>query len=823
MFAATRSNRATSILLQIFSFLIFSTGFLFAQTPFKIEISDINNIVRGSNISVPVIKMAGTEEMHSFEFSFSYDITGMKFLDATPGPIFGSSGAYQWEHFEARIDSITYPVYDSLYPPRMGYFIRASAISDLNNGSHHPMELHIPDGTVLFYLNFHVTYNISFTCNAIPVRFFWVDCEDNFMKYGSAGDTGIAVSKDIFDWNDYIVTDPFANLPSYQGMPNSCLDSSIFGGLFPVRSIDYYHGFMNIACDSANPLRGDINLNGLPYEIADAVNFADYFIQGKTAFNISLDSQINAGDINGDLAPAQIEDYIYLSGIISGEMSPNQTITDGSFGLLKFDEIGSILKVSGNFGVPMGGLQLCYYATNSSPYNVILLPHASQMDLNYSKSGDTLRILIHSDMALGGIRDSIPSGFGELFQITYSGNGPRLVSAQASGFYAQKVTLSWPSPYDSRGDLNLNGIADEIADGIVYANYFLYGLDALRINQPLQIATSDINNDGLVLTLEDYVYLLGVIKGFFIPIPNPKPGKAFGGSIALTRIDSSYIISTKFDDSLGALHLCFFAPDLQSNDDLRIKVHAGADSMDIACNVDGGVLRVLISKLSSMDSSMVVIGPDSMELFEIIYAGDRFGLASALAASSNTQGIYTGGFTFSHDYPPVFAEYPTTLTNDYLGEFVGYFRATDPNFKYPPEKITCSIISGPGSFIEPISGPWDATWVYAPICKSIGESYTLTVCASESSNPCPQADTTLHATVQLSITNQPPLVGDVDNSGGLNMLDITYLINFLYRHGSEPIPIAIVGDLNGNGVVNILDITYMINHLFKNGPAPICP
>jgi hypothetical protein len=786
---------------------------LLAQTPFTIEISDLSSIARGSDISVPVIKTAGTEEMHSFEFSFGHDNSGMKFLGATPGPIFGGSGAFQWEHFEARIDSITYPVYDSLYPPRTGYFIRVSGISDLNNGSQHPIELHIPDGTVLFYLNFHVTYNISYTCNAVPVRFFWVDCEDNFMKYGSAGDTGIAVSKDIFDWNDYIATDPYNYLPSYQGMPNSCLDSAIFGGQLPVRFIDYHHGFMNITCDSANPLRGDVNLNGLPYELADAVNFANYFIQGNTAFNVSLDSQINATDINGDLLPAKIEDYVYLSGIISGEMSPNQTITDNSYGLLKFDEMGSILKVSGNFGLPVGGLQLCYYATNSSPYDVILLSHASQMDLNYSRIGDTLRILVHNDMTLGGIRDSIPSGFGELFEISYSGNRPRLVSARASGFYGQKITLSWPGPYDNRGDLNLNGVGNEIADAIVFVNYFLYGLDAFQVNLPLQIATSDINGDGLVLTLEDYVYLWGIIKGVFMPLP--KAGGAFSGQLTLAETDSSIIISGDFADSVGALHLCFYAPDLVTYSDYRIHALSGVDSQSVAHDTHNDSLKILISPSYYYDSGLAAIAPGYSDIIEIVPIGSKPEFISALAAGSLAQQIYLS-VNLANNYPPIFPAYPSDLVNDYYGGFHFDFDAVDQNPL--PDRITYQILSSPGE-IDSITGEW----TYAPLCRDIGETFALTICASDRFHPCPQADTTLYAIVQLIITDPPPAVGDVDHSGNLNVLDITYLINFLYQHGWPPVPSASVGDLNDDSLVNIRDITYMINCLFKNGPEPVCP
>ncbi len=67
--------------------------------------------------------------------------------------------------------------------------------------------------------------------------------------------------------------------------------------------------------------------------------------------------------------------------------------------------------------------------------------------------------------------------------------------------------------------------------------------------------------------------------------------------------------------------------------------------------------------------------------------------------------------------------------------------------------------------------------------------------------------------------------GDANNSGSFNALDITYLINFLYKHGPVPKPYALLsGDANCNCAINALDITYLINFLYKHGSATCdCP
>jgi PKD repeat protein len=64
--------------------------------------------------------------------------------------------------------------------------------------------------------------------------------------------------------------------------------------------------------------------------------------------------------------------------------------------------------------------------------------------------------------------------------------------------------------------------------------------------------------------------------------------------------------------------------------------------------------------------------------------------------------------------------------------------------------------------------------------------------------------------------------GDANGSESVNIQDITFLINYLYKGGAAPSPIM-AGDANGGGTVNIADITYLINYLYKGGLAPICP
>jgi len=63
--------------------------------------------------------------------------------------------------------------------------------------------------------------------------------------------------------------------------------------------------------------------------------------------------------------------------------------------------------------------------------------------------------------------------------------------------------------------------------------------------------------------------------------------------------------------------------------------------------------------------------------------------------------------------------------------------------------------------------------------------------------------------------------GDVDNNGFVNILDITFLIDYLYKSGPAPESL-LMADVNSSGNINILDVTYLIAYLYKSGPDPFC-
>lgn len=67
--------------------------------------------------------------------------------------------------------------------------------------------------------------------------------------------------------------------------------------------------------------------------------------------------------------------------------------------------------------------------------------------------------------------------------------------------------------------------------------------------------------------------------------------------------------------------------------------------------------------------------------------------------------------------------------------------------------------------------------------------------------------------------------GDVTDDGSVNLIDILYIIDFLYGIPAGPQPEPMVsGDASGDGNVNLIDILYLIDYIYGSppGPEPIC-
>ena len=63
------------------------------------------------------------------------------------------------------------------------------------------------------------------------------------------------------------------------------------------------------------------------------------------------------------------------------------------------------------------------------------------------------------------------------------------------------------------------------------------------------------------------------------------------------------------------------------------------------------------------------------------------------------------------------------------------------------------------------------------------------------------------------------LPGDPTWDGIIDIADVLFLINYLYRSGEAPDPPE-AGDVTCDGTVNVDDVIFLINYLYRGGPAP---
>jgi len=83
-------------------------------------------------------------------------------------------------------------------------------------------------------------------------------------------------------------------------------------------------------------------------------------------------------------------------------------------------------------------------------------------------------------------------------------------------------------------------------------------------------------------------------------------------------------------------------------------------------------------------------------------------------------------------------------------------------------------------------------------------------------------DPDLPSRIYYSEVSVIPACGDIIGDGkGPDVLDLTYLIDYLFRNGSAPHTIE-KANVDGQGGVNVADLTYLVDYLFRGGAEPDC-
>lgn len=62
--------------------------------------------------------------------------------------------------------------------------------------------------------------------------------------------------------------------------------------------------------------------------------------------------------------------------------------------------------------------------------------------------------------------------------------------------------------------------------------------------------------------------------------------------------------------------------------------------------------------------------------------------------------------------------------------------------------------------------------------------------------------------------------GDVNWSGYIDVADVIYLVNYIFKHGAPPQPEVLVGDCNCDWIIMLDDVFVLVNYIFRHGNTP---
>ncbi|MCK4462157.1 MAG: hypothetical protein KAW46_10140 [candidate division Zixibacteria bacterium] len=427
-------------------------------------------------------------EAGGFDLLMQYDPAGLVFSSASQGSLLNGC---DWEYFNYRasVDS---------------GLIRLVALADINNGDIHPSCWLNQDGT-LAWMHFQVVNSPSNIGRELPLKFVWMDCGDNVLS-NPAGDS-LYLSSDVYDSYGFVITAE-DTMPTINGAPQGCLTSGSVR-----RAVDYFSGMFTVA--NQNPGvsdRGDVNLNGLPYEITDFVLFSNYFFYGLIVFNVNIEAQVAATDVNADGLTLTFNDLAYLYRVIVGDAEPiwTKSGTAGDTAYVIQDTTVNSLSVAYDGSVTL--LFLTFSGTIEPGFY-----DSSGLDVQWTSEGGNTRMIMSPGFQTGVGEKLINTGF----LMNYTGDG-QLVGAAAAydgltGVPALvQIGQGVPCCVD-RGNVDHDPLGVLDISDLVFLVSHMFGLGP----PPPCPGEADINDNGLVeigdlVWLVDYMFNAG-------PPPVPCP------------------------------------------------------------------------------------------------------------------------------------------------------------------------------------------------------------------------------------------------------------------------------------------------------------
>lgn len=401
-----------------------------------VQIEKVHNAIQGQHKDVDIFLNGSGKELGGYNLLIQYDPTALMTMSVTAGQLIDDCG---WEYFTYRFG------YDGPCSGCPDGLVRIVALAETNNGAYHPgCHLMGQIGT-LATIDFFVSNDRLYECQYIPVRFYWMDCGDNTFS-SERGDT-LWLSREVFDFELNNITDYNHGFPGWVGAPDYCMEGAFPDKPAPIRCVDYTNGGVDIICADSIDAKGDLNLNGIANEIADAVLFTNYFIVGEDAFTISVPGQIAASDVNNDGIPLTVGDLVYLIRVVVGDAPPIAKVVPGTEERVEFrvsDNTVSIAKTEANVGA--------IHMIVSGRAVPELADSARGMDVMYHYDGKETRILVYN-LTAASYLESGPivklNGSTEVQEIYAGSFDGRPMIATLSALPADyELSQNYPNPFN---------------------------------------------------------------------------------------------------------------------------------------------------------------------------------------------------------------------------------------------------------------------------------------------------------------------------------------------------------------------------------------
>ncbi len=372
-----------------------------------------------------------------YDLLISYDQTALTFTGAVEGQFLLDCG---WEYFTFREG----------YNGNCGNgcpsgIVRIVAMAEQNDGPYHP-DCFNNDGdptgaTQLAELSFLVSNDRTLECQFVPVRFFWVDCGDN--SFSDVGGDTLMISRDVYAYygeydmvgevevDTYVLIEEAPAFPGHYGA--MACDDFVAKGV-PLHVVDFYNGGVDIICSEEIDAPGDINLNGLSYEIADAVMFTNYFIEGLSAFEY-VEGSIAASDVNKDGVTLSVADLVYMLRVVVGDAVPYEGKVNSIVSAYSFQD--DVLSMD----TELGGAYLVFEG------NVDVKLVADNAELHVGQVEGNTHVLVLAENVTVGFSGNILAVDGNLMSYEFATvEGAPIVAKYVPKNF--KVNQNYPNPFN---------------------------------------------------------------------------------------------------------------------------------------------------------------------------------------------------------------------------------------------------------------------------------------------------------------------------------------------------------------------------------------